>query len=42
MIMRFVLDTALREITVMTAVTAVVFGILIVIGSKVGIQVPML
>lgn len=42
MLMRFVLDTTLREISVITAVSAVVFTILIMIGFKVGVQVPML
>jgi hypothetical protein len=42
MLMRFVIDTSLREIIVITAVSAVVFAVLMMIGFKVGIQVPML
>lgn len=42
MLMRFVLNTTLREISVITAISAVVFVILIIIGFNVGIQVPML
>lgn len=42
MLMRFVIDTTLREIIICTAISAVVFTTLMIIGSKVGIQVPML
>jgi len=42
MLMRFVINTTLCEITIITVVSAVVFVIVIMIGSKVGIQVPML
>lgn len=42
MLMRFVIDTTLREIIVITTISAVMFVILIIIGFKVGIQVPML
>lgn len=42
MLMRFVIDTTLREIVICTAVSAVVFAALMMIGFKVGIQVPML
>jgi len=41
-LMRFVIDTTLREIIIITAVSAVVFAVLMIIGFKVGIQVPML
>jgi len=42
MLLRFVLDTTLRELLIITAVSAVVFAGLMIIGSKLGIQVPML
>jgi hypothetical protein len=42
MFMRFMLNTTLLEIIVITAVSALLFGILMIIGFKVGIQVPML
>jgi len=41
MFLRFVLETTLGEFIAVTAVSAVVFIGLIVIGAKVGIQVPM-
>lgn len=42
MLMRFVINTTLGEFSVITAVSAVVFTVLMVIGFAVGIQVPML
>lgn len=42
MMMRLVLDTTLREILVITAASALVFTALMLVGSRVGIQVPML
>jgi len=42
MLMRLVLNTTLREIIIITVVSALIFTVLMLIGSKVGIQVPML
>jgi len=42
MFLRFVINTTLIEFAVFTATSAVVFAVLMVIGFKVGIQVPML
>ncbi|MEX1378305.1 MAG: YIP1 family protein [Eubacteriales bacterium] len=42
MTMRFVIDTSLGEIIVYTAVSAVVFAVLMMVGFRAGIQVPML
>ena len=42
MLMRLILNTTLHEIIVITAVSAIVFAVLILVNSKVGIQVPML
>lgn len=42
MLMRLVIETTLFEISITTAVSAVVFAVLMIIGFKVGIQVPML
>lgn len=42
MFMRFVLRTTLREIMILTAVSAAAFAVLLMIGFKAGIQVPML
>jgi len=42
MMMRLVLNTTLREILVITAASALVFTALMLVGSRVGIQVPML
>ncbi len=42
MFLRFVIDTTLGEFVAITAISAVVFAALIILGSKVGIQVPMI
>jgi hypothetical protein len=42
MFMRFVMDTTLREIIVITVVSAAVFAALMIAGFKAGIQVPMM
>jgi hypothetical protein len=42
MFLRFVINTTLIEFAVFTAASAVVFAVLMLIGFKVGIQVPML
>ena len=41
MFLRFVIDTTLVEFCTITLVSAIVFIILIMVGSKFGIQVPM-
>lgn len=41
-LMRFVIKTTLYEITVITAVSTLVFIVLMIVGFRVGIQVPML
>lgn len=41
MFLRYVMDTSLGEFVAITAVSAVVFATLIILGSKAGIQVPM-
>lgn len=42
MTMRFVIDTSVSEIIIYTAVSSVLFAVLMMIGFKSGIQVPML
>jgi hypothetical protein len=42
MFMRFVINTTLIEFFAFTLISAVVFAVLMIIGFKVGIQVPML
>jgi len=42
MLMRFVINTTLGEFIVITAISTLVFTVLMIIGFKVGIQVPML
>ncbi len=41
MFLRFMIDTSVGEFAIVTAVSAVVFAALILLGSKVGIRVPM-
>ena len=41
LLLRFVLDTSVGEFAIVTAVSAVVFAVLILLGAKAGIRVPM-
>jgi hypothetical protein len=40
--MRFVINTTLREIIIITAISALVFAVIMTIGFRVGVQIPML